>query len=76
MKANKLFKELGYTIIKVICNDMEETTDIFYYSEIKDKYIHFDLIDKSILKHTKTCGNYISFKELTAINQKAKELEW
>ena len=67
-KADEMFKELGY-------KKYDQLSEIVY---IKNDYniIIFNLIENNFHKTGICMYDYISNEELTAINEKVKELDW
>ena len=72
MKADNMFKRLGYT-------KEYENENIYYYKdiEVKDEYICFILGHKCVTKHAcYSSPGWITKDEMKAIEKKCKELEW
>ena len=68
MKAKEMFKKLGYKRIKNNKNEVEYIHKVIYDG---DKYIYFNKQNKWV-----ETFEYITLKELQAINQQIKELGW
>ena len=69
-KADKMFKEIGYTNKEYNFNK----TIVTFQNPDEDYEISFNLIDKTI--EIFEIKNYITMQELQAINEKCKELGW
>ena len=74
MKAEEMFKEIGYRQID------ETPTYIEYVKEVNTKIVEivFDLEEKRIIKQdfNTLFSYYIKFEEIQAINKQIEELGW
>ena len=70
--ADEMFKELGYTIIRL---DTPATIYCEYYNKKTEDIIQF-WDDKTISKYNEDESDYITMQELQAINKKVEELGW
>ena len=68
LTADEMFEKLGYR------KEKRYTNTIIYFNYDEDYEISFDLNLKTI--DLDMFGGEISIKELKAINEKVKELEW